>query len=220
MSTPSHALRLGGRWHPRPDVVTGPVLRLAARQFADGRRLTLSFGLLFAVVAYIQPVAYGHSYPTVADRLTFARSFGSDTAIRLFYGVPHDLLSVGGYTACRAGAVLALLGGAWAAVATTRALRGEEDAGRAESLLALPVARGQVFAAALVSIAAQTGVLAVLALGGLLAAGLGVLPSAFLVVAALSTVPVFAGVAAIAAQLASTRRSASRMASGDLALGD
>lgn len=216
MSTPSHALRLGGRSHPRPDVVTGPVLRLAARQFADGRRLTLSFGLLFAVVAYIQPVAYIHSYPTVADRLTFARSFGSDTAIRLFYGAPHDLLSVGGYTAWRAGAVLALLGGAWAAVAMTRALRGEEDAGRAESLLALPVARGQMFAAALVSIAAQTGVLAVLALGGLLAAGLAVLPSAFLVVAALSTVPVFAGVAAIAAQLTSTRRSASRMASGVL----
>jgi ABC-2 type transport system permease protein len=196
--------------------MTGTILRLAARQLADGRRLTLSFGLLFALVAYVQPVAYRHSYPTIADRLTFARSFGSDTAIRLFYGAPHDLLSVGGYTAWRVGAVLALLAGAWAAVATTRALRGEEDAGRSESLLALPVARGQVFAAALLSILAQTGVLAALVLAGLVAAGLPVLPSAFLTLAALSTVPVFAGVAAVTAQLAATRRTASRPASGVL----
>jgi ABC-2 type transport system permease protein len=216
MSTPSQTERIGARPRPRRDYAAGPILRLAARQFADGRRLTLSFGLLFAVVAYIQPVAYRHSYPTVADRLNFARSFGSDTAIRLFYGAPHDLLSVGGYTAWRAGAVLALLAGAWAAVATTRALRGEEDAGRSESLLALPIARGQLFAAALLSILAQIGVLATLVLIGLVAAGLPVLPSAFLVLAALSTVPVFAGVAAVTAQLAATRRAASRMAAGIL----
>jgi putative exporter of polyketide antibiotics len=115
---------------------TTATLRLARRQIADSRRRTLAFGALFAGVAYIQPVAYRHTYPTIAERQQFARSFADDKAIRLFYGVPHDLLSVGGYTSWRVGAVLAVIAAVWAMLAAAGALRGEEDARRSETELA------------------------------------------------------------------------------------
>ena len=52
---------------------------------------------LFGIYAYIQPVGYRDAYKTLAERIGFARSFGDNTAIRLFYGEPHDLLTVSGY---------------------------------------------------------------------------------------------------------------------------
>ena len=69
---------------------------IARRAFADARIRTGSFALLFLFVAYVNPVGYRHSYPTAADRLAFAQSFGVNKVVQLFYGVPHDLLSVEG----------------------------------------------------------------------------------------------------------------------------
>ena len=44
-------------------------------------------------------------------------------AIRLFYGAPHDLLTVGGYTAWRVGGTLAIFAAAFGLLAAVRALR-------------------------------------------------------------------------------------------------
>jgi ABC-2 type transport system permease protein len=198
-------------------VPTAASFRLARRQLADGRRRTLAFGALFAGVAYIQPVAYRHTYPTTAQRAGFARSFADDKAIRLFYGVPHDLLSVGGYTSWRVGAVLAVIAAVWG-ILTAVALRGEEDAGRAETILALPVSRARLLAASLEAIAVQAVALVGLLFGGLVAAGLPVGSSAFLAIAVGSVIPVFVGVGAVASQLASTRRRAVELSAGCLTL--
>src|SRR5689334_6213668 len=81
---------------------------LARRAFLDSRIRTISFAYLFAAISFIQPVSYRHAYPTVSDRIAFARSFGDNKAIRLFYGAPHDLLTVGGYSAWRVGGTLAI----------------------------------------------------------------------------------------------------------------
>ena len=69
----------------------GPPRALARRAFRDARARTIAFAYLFAIYAYIQPVGYRHAYPTLADRLAFARSFAGNDALRLFYGYPHDL---------------------------------------------------------------------------------------------------------------------------------
>ena len=53
----------------------GPARALAVRAFLDARTRTVVFAYLFAVYAYIQPFGYRHAYPTVSDRLAFARSF-------------------------------------------------------------------------------------------------------------------------------------------------
>ena len=86
----------------------GTALALARRAFRDARVRTIAFVYLFALYAYIQPVGYRHAYPTLADRLAFAHSFAGNKALRLFYGEPHDLLTVSGYTAWRVGGTLAI----------------------------------------------------------------------------------------------------------------
>lgn len=196
----------------------GPARAVARRTFASGRVQTISFALLFALVALVNVVGYRHSYPTRAARVGFVRSFADNSAARLFYGAPHDLLSVGGYAAWRVSGVLSIFAGMWGLLAAVRALRGEEDAGRQELLLAGVVGRRGTYLAAV----AATGLaLVVIWAGtflGLTAAGLPAGGSAFLALATVSAAPVLAGVGAVASQLAPTRRVALELSSAVLGL--
>ncbi|MGZ6300363.1 MAG: ABC transporter permease subunit, partial [Candidatus Limnocylindria bacterium] len=184
---------------------------LTRRAFNDGRVRTIGFAYLFAFAAYVNVVGYRHSYPTLRDRIGFARSFGGNKAIRLFYGQPHDLLTVGGYTAWRVGGMMAIFAAVWGVLAAVRALRAEEDAGRAELVLSAPVGRRTVFLAALAAIAAGTVILWLALLAGLLLGGLPLGGSSYLALSVVSVVPVFVGVGALAAQLAPTRRIATEL---------
>jgi polyether ionophore transport system permease protein len=218
MSTTSDAVSLSGthgRYGKHP---TRPTIALARRSFASGRGRTLSFAVLFALVAYIQPVSYRRAYPTLADRLAFARSFADNKAIRLFYGVPHDLLTVGGYTAWRVGGIVAVFAAVWGALAAIAAMRTEEDAGRTELVLAFGVSRGVASAAALCAIAAGVLVLWGALVLALLLAGLPAGGATVLGLAIVSVIGVFVGVGALASQLAQTRRQAIELAMGALAL--
>ncbi|MGA8747072.1 MAG: ABC transporter permease subunit [Solirubrobacterales bacterium] len=181
---------------------------IARRAFADGRTRTLSFALLFALVALVQVVGYRHSFPTLKDRLGFARSFGNDKAVRLFYGVPHDLLTVGGYAAWRVSGVLTIFAAMWGLLATVRALRTEEEAGRQELILAGAVGRRSAYLAALAAIAAGAALLWLAVFAGLFVGGLSAAGSAYLALVTVSPVPVFAGVGALVSQLAPSRRMA------------
>ena len=179
---------------------------------------TITFGFLFAAIAYIQPVTYRRAYPTLADRVAFAHSFAQNKAIRLFYGEPYDLRSVSGYTAWRVGGTLAIFAAVWGLLAAVRALRGEEDAGRAELILAGMVNRRTSLLSALVAITAGALGLWLAQFFGLIAAGLPAAGSAYLALAVASTVPVFVGVGALASQLAPTRRIATELGVAVLAL--
>ena len=86
----------------------GPARALALRTLADARVRTLSFALLFAGVALANTAGYRNTYPTLADRLRFAQSFGANKAARLFYGTPHRLDTVGGYASWRVAGLLSL----------------------------------------------------------------------------------------------------------------
>ncbi len=185
-----------------------PPSALARRAFRDARVRTISFAYLFAVIAYIQPVGYRDAYPTLSSRLAFAHSFADNKAIRLFYGVPHDLLSVSGYTSWRVGGTLAIFAAVFGLLASVRALRTEEDTGRMELVLAGSVGRGTAYLAALAAIAAGVLILGIAEFVGLILAGLPAGGSAELALATASVVPVFVGVGALASQLASTRRMA------------
>ncbi len=195
-----------------------PRSALARRAWRDGRTRTLSFGSLFLIYAYIQPVGYRHTYATAADRLGFARSFGGNTAIRLFYGEPHDLLSTGGYTAWRVGGVSAILAALWGLLAAVRALRAEEDAGRTELVLSGVVARRDTFAAAAAAIVTGIAAMLVAMTVGLLAGALAFGDSLLLALATMSVAFVFAGIGALSSQLAPTRRVALELGTGVLAV--
>jgi ABC-2 type transport system permease protein len=181
---------------------------LARRAFRDARVRTISFACLFAAIAYIQPVGYRDAYPTLSSRLAFARSFGDNKAIRLFYGVPHDLLTISGYTAWRVGGTLAIFASVFGLLAAVRALRTEEDTGRMELVLAGSVGRGTAYLSALAAIAAGVLILGLAEFAGLVLSGLPAGGAAELALATASIVPVFVGVGALTSQLASTRRMA------------
>jgi ABC-2 type transport system permease protein len=179
---------------------------LARRAFRDARVRVISFGCLFTLVAYAQPLAYRHAYPTVSSRLLFAHSFAENKAVRLFYGVPYNLLTVAGYSAWRVGGTLAIFAAVFGLLAAVRALRAEEDTGRMELVLAGPVGRRTAFLSAMAAIAGGVVILGLAEWAGLLLAGLPANGSAELALATASVVAVFVGVGAVMSQLAPTRR--------------
>ncbi len=179
---------------------------LAWRGFADSRARNVSFALLFALYAYAQAAAYESTYPTLADRLQFAQSFGDNLALRLFYGVPHDLLTTAGYAEWRVGGVLAIFAAAWGLLAAVKVTRAEEDAGRTELVLSGPFGRRSAFGASVAAVAAGAVLLWAALLLGLAAAGLAAGDSALVALGTTSVAVVFGGIGALAGQLGSTRR--------------
>ncbi len=190
----------------RAAATLGPARALARRAFRDARVRTVSFAYLFGLYSYIQPIGYRHAYPTVADRIGFSRSFSDNKAIRLFYGLPHDLLTVSGYAAWRVGGTLAIVAAVFGLLAAVRALRTEEDTGRMELVLAGDVGRRTAYLAAMGAIAGGIAILWLAELAGFVVGGLPVGGSAYLALTTVSVVPVCVGVGAVASQLAPTRR--------------
>jgi ABC-2 type transport system permease protein len=184
---------------------------LTRRALVDSRARTVSFALLFAGASAAQVIGYRTTYPTRADRVAFAHGFGNNAAVRLFYGVPHDLLTVGGYAGWRVGGFMSIFASVWGVLGAVRALRTEEESGRQELILAAPISRERVLAAALGAIGIGALVLWLSALGGLVATRLPLGGSAFLALAVVSPVPLFVGVGALASQIAPSRRLATAL---------
>lgn len=198
---------------------SSPIVRaIAGQAFRDGRTRTLGFCYLFAAYAFAQPSGYRSTYPSFADRVAFARGFGANVGLRLMYGRPYDLTSVGGYTAWRVGGVLAVVAAAFGVVAAVRALRAEEESGRTELVLAGAVTRRSLHLA--VAAAVSGGVLAlwVAEFAGLVLGGVDAGGAAYLALAAAAVAAVFAGVGAVTSQLAPTRRTALALATISVAL--
>jgi ABC-2 type transport system permease protein len=184
----------------------GPARALARRAFRDARVRTIAYAYLFAGIAYAQVLAYRDAYPSLASRLAFARSFFDNKAVRLFYGEPHDLLTVDGYAAWRVGGTLAIFASIFGLLAAVRALRTEEDTGRLELVLAGVVGRRTAYLSAMAAVAAGIAILWLAELAGFLLGGLPLGGSAYLALATASVVPVNVGIGALACQLAPTRR--------------
>jgi ABC-2 type transport system permease protein len=190
--------------------------RAIARQtLRDARTRTITFALLFLWGAAAQGLAYPSAYPTVEDRLRLAHSFGDNQAVRLLYGVPHDLLTVGGYMAWRLGA-LTIFSALFGVLAAVRAFRAEEEAGRQDLVFSGVVGRGTAFNAALAGIAASALIVWLALFAGVLTGGENAGESAYLALALMTPVPVFVGVGAVTSQLAPTRRMATAIGSGVL----
>jgi polyether ionophore transport system permease protein len=191
---------------------------LARLRFAGGRVRDLSFAFFFFIYAWGQTAAYDSTYPSGQDRLQFARSFGDNKALRLFYGVPHDLLDAGGYAAWRVGGTLAIFIAAWGLLAAVKSMRAEEDAGREELVLSGAVGRGASFVASLLAGAAGALLLFAAVWLGVIAAKQSAGESALLALALAGAGAVFYGVGAVVSQLASTRRLALELGAGGLAV--
>jgi ABC-2 type transport system permease protein len=196
----------------------GPASALIARGFRDARVLTIVFTYFFAVYSFVQPVGYRRVYTTHASRAAFAHSFGTNPGLRLLYGEPHNVAAVAGYTAWRVGGVLVIAAAIFGVLAAVRALRGEEDAGRTELVLAGIVSRRTVYLSAMAAIGAATLILWAAEFAGFAVGGLPVGGSAYLALATASVIPVFAGIGALASQIAPSRRIAAEISGGAVGL--
>jgi polyether ionophore transport system permease protein len=168
-------------------------------------------------------VGYRDTYPTAAERQRFAAAFGDNVALRLFYGLPHDLATVAGYVEFRVVGIVSVFLAAWAVFAAVRALRGEEDAGRFELLLAGPVRRGDATAAVLAALGAECVVLWAATAVTLVATGtafgdVSLGQSLLLGVAIVAPAALFAAVGALACQIAPTHRGAQALGGSLVAL--
>ena len=137
-----------------PEVAVG---RLAAREVRNGV-IALVVGLVVMVSAVVK------SFTSTS----LASAGGLDAllanpAVRALYGMPFDVTSAGGFAVWRAGTFICVIAGLWAVMASTRVLRGEEEAGRWDLLLTASITR-----------AGALGSHAVVLTAGSVLAGLGV----------------------------------------------
>ena len=198
-----------GRWPT--SVVTRQTARKAIRS-------GVLWGYVFGAYLATQALAYASSYKTVAQRAGLAKEFGSNAGVSALVGPAHDIQTVAGFTVWKCLAVLAVVGAVWGLLTGTRLLRGEEDAGRWELLLAGQTTRKAAAAQALVGLGC--GLVALWVVTAIITVVVGhsskvaISPAGalFLAVAVVAAAAVFLALGALTSQLAPTRRRASAYA--------
>ncbi|WP_225752814.1 hypothetical protein [Actinotalea sp. Marseille-Q4924] len=144
---------------PRHRAVAPPADGEPARAVARLGVLLLRRGvvaLLVGLVAYVvlEVEVFEATYPTQASRDLVAR-LGEDPAVRMLSGVPAGT-SIGALVVWDAGWLMQVVLGLWAVVATARLLRGDEEAGRTDWLLAGSAHPRRVLAAQLAALGGAT----------------------------------------------------------------
>ena len=170
------------------------------------------WAITFGVTVAASAVTYSNSFPDRASRLRLLASTGHDRGLAMLLGPVAAIDTVGGYTVYKGFVFLTTIGAIWGLLIATRLLRGEEDAGRWQLVLAGRVRAERATAATLVAcFAAVAVVFAGTTLITLLAArdpdvdlgaGATILYGLSLVIAP----AVFVGVGALTSQLGRTRR--------------
>ncbi len=186
-------------------------------------RSAIVWGAVFGLYVASSALGYAATYKTPQARAQLAATFGANAGFNALIGPAHQIGTVAGFTAWRALGVLSVVGGVWGLLTGTRLLRGEEDSGRWELLLAgHTTPRGATakavggLAAGLLTLFGITALLTV-AVGQRSTVHIGAGASLYLTLALVATGAIFLAVGALASQLAPTRRQAA--AYGAAALG-
>ena len=184
----------------------------------------LLWGLVFGGMTAATMAAYRSTFPTPESRANLVRTFQGNPAFEAVFGVTRHMDTVAGYTAYKTLFTLIVLGAIWGLLLSTRLLRGEEDAGRSELLLAGRTTRGraagQVVAglgAGLVALWVPTAALTV-AGGRSSSVGIPAGPALFFATAAVAAAAMFMAVGVLASQLAATRHDANLLGAAVLAV--
>ncbi|MEV8097371.1 ABC transporter permease [Kitasatospora sp. NPDC085879] len=188
---------------------TPVLLRLALRR----DRITLPawvYALTASVVS--TALAFRSLYDTEDARLRFAAGIAANTSLRALYGPLYDPSTIGGLTAWRMGVFGAVLAGLMSTLLVVRHTRAEEEDGRLELVGAGAVGRRAPLTAALLAAATADLLLAALVAGCLTAAGQAPAGALAFGLALGCCGLLFAGTAAVTAQLAGTARAANGLA--------
>lgn len=189
---------------------TGPLLRLALRR---DRVMMPVWVLVTGLLVVSMPGSLRSVYATAAERAQVAASMNANSSMRAMYG-PVFGDSLGALTAWRIGVYGALLAAVMSLIIVVRHTREEEETGRQELLSAAMVGRRAPMTAALLAALVANGCVALLVVGGL--AGQGAPGAIALGLAVAGAGMLFAGMAAIAAQLTESARAAKGITSAVL----
>jgi len=176
------------------------------------------WGWVFGAYVASSALGFASLYKTQQARDELARSFGSSLGIRALIGPAHAINTAAGFTVWRSLGALSLVGSIWGLLTATRLLRGEEDAGRWELLLAGGTTQRRATAQALVGLLA--GVAAMFAVTAVITVATGRSSSVRLPLGAalyfsltlVAGAAVFLAIGALTSQLVSTRRRAASIA--------
>jgi ABC-2 type transport system permease protein len=195
-----------------PGLVT---VRVVARRAIPG---ALLWSAVFGLITWVEAIQFAKEYPTAADRARLVETMGTDVGFKAIFGPARQIDTVAGYAASHLVGVLSIIGAVWGLLIATRLLRGEEESGRWELVLAGHTTRTRATAAAvaglgigLVTMWAVTAA-AYVAVGRGTDAGFSVRASLFAAAATVAAAAVFLAVGALCSQLAATRRQAAGLA--------
>jgi ABC-2 type transport system permease protein len=212
---------------PSPDPRVGArgsaamVARLTGRKAARSGAL---WGYVFGVFVVSSALGYAAAYKTPAARARVAATFATNSGIDALLGRAHEVQTIVGFTVWRSLGVLGVLGAVWGILASTRLVRGEEEAGRWELLLAGRTtprgAAGQALAGVAAGAATLFSVTAVVVvvLGRWHSARMTVPGALFFSVALVASAVIFLSLGVLGSQLAPTRRQAAAYCGGVLAV--
>ena len=94
------------------------------------------WGLVFGIYVYDNAFAFHTIAPTAARRDSLLASMARNAGLKALLGDTRQITTLGGFIDWRAIGVTVLVASVWGLMAATKALRGEEAAGRWELLLA------------------------------------------------------------------------------------
>ena len=138
----------------RPATVPAP--GFGVRFLLSWRLLRRGAALMWLTAAgymTIEVLVFRGAYPDAASRQKLLE-LSTSTAVRMMQGVPGAVDTAGGFAVWDGGWMLAIIVGCWALLSATRLTRGEEDAGRADLVLARPLTARQSLGAHLATMAA------------------------------------------------------------------
>ena len=182
-----------------------PLARLALRR---DRVLLPVWVAVFVLTAWSSAAATVELYPTADSRIAAAGGINAAPALVAFYGRIYDPSSLGAIAMIKMTGLGAAMVAVLAIVLLVRHTRADEEAGRLELVGAGVVGRQAALGAALLVTLLANLALALFTAAVLAAAGLPVAGSIAFGLAWAATGLAFAGVAAVAVQLATNRRTA------------
>jgi ABC-2 type transport system permease protein len=181
-------------------------------------RSGLIWGVVFGATVASSITQFTTAYATPQSRHEIATTIGGNGALRALFGSGRALETVAGWAAWRGLGIVTVLGSIWALLAATRWLRGEEDSGRWELLVAGQTTRRGAVARAIGALAVGLAALWVATAAVVVVAGrvpeahFAVTADLFLALALVMPAALFLAVGALASQVAPTRRQASQLA--------
>ena len=191
-----------------------PATRVA-RQMLRG---AVIWGVVFGLFWWLIVNDYTSNYPTLADRQRLVEETRANIGMQAMFGPIHHIDTLAGYAAWHGVGFLAIVGAIWGLLTGTRLVRGEEEAGRWERLIAGQTTRGRAAAAALGGFGLGLLLLwAITTVAAFTFARVADPPwtlagSAFLSLATVAPAAMFLAVGALCSQLAGSRRQAAWVA--------